>query len=260
MHVEPNESERTASASPRHPAPVNERGRRARSAVTSGRKLFPAGDPNSEWSRRFRDIYAGTCDDLGGVESLSFAEHLLAREHAALATEVEFMSARLSEGDKTVDVDKLGRTASHARRLKETLYSRQLRRQPRDVTPSLQEYIAANYGSGSAPTEAAAVAVDESTDAASWQDWPAQDATAEPPEPASDPVDSDADNHEPGTILTVCDGWAELQYLGALVDGRRKWCISRPGESPLEYGFGLAWARRRADALHAAGKLRAPRL
>jgi hypothetical protein len=34
--------------------------RRGRTAVTSGRKLFVEGDPNSAWSRRYRDLVRAT--------------------------------------------------------------------------------------------------------------------------------------------------------------------------------------------------------
>jgi hypothetical protein len=43
---------------------VNER---KRSAVSSGRKLFLDGDPNSAWSRRYHDLLVGHSSDAGGM-------------------------------------------------------------------------------------------------------------------------------------------------------------------------------------------------
>jgi hypothetical protein len=67
--------------------------RKSRSAVTSGRKLLIGGDPNSAWSRRYRDLVVGHCNDLGGRDLLSEAQHSLIRRAAALAVELEQMEA-----------------------------------------------------------------------------------------------------------------------------------------------------------------------
>ena len=49
------------------------RERRPRSAVTSGRRLFVLGDPNSAWARRFHDLVVGHVADLGGRGELTEA-------------------------------------------------------------------------------------------------------------------------------------------------------------------------------------------
>ena len=105
--------------------------RRPRSAVTSGRKLLIDGDPNSAWSRRYRDLVTRHVGDLGGVDLLSEAQLSLIRRAAALACELEQMEARMSQGEQ-VDLDTFGRAASHLRRIYEAIG---LRRQARDVTP-----------------------------------------------------------------------------------------------------------------------------
>jgi hypothetical protein len=112
--------------------------RRPRSAVTSGRKLLVTGNPNSAWSRRYADLVRGHCSDLGGRDLLSEAQLSLIRRAAALECELEQMDGRLSQGE-AVNLDQYGRAASHLRRLFETLG---IRRQPRDVTPSLSDYLA----------------------------------------------------------------------------------------------------------------------
>jgi hypothetical protein len=99
--------------------------------VTSGRKLLIDGDPNSAWSRRYRDLVTRHVADLGGRDMLSEAQFSLVRRAAALACEIEQMEARMSQGEQ-VDLDTFGRAASHLRRIYEAIG---LRRQARDVTP-----------------------------------------------------------------------------------------------------------------------------
>jgi hypothetical protein len=106
--------------------------RRPRSAVTSGRKLFVAGDPNSAWSRRYHDLFVSHVDDVSagaGADALSEAQLSLIRRAAALECELEQMDGRLSQGEE-IDLDAYGRATSHLRRLHETLG---LERRQRDV-------------------------------------------------------------------------------------------------------------------------------
>jgi hypothetical protein len=114
------------------------RAKRPRSAVTSGRKLFVQGDPNSAWSRRYHDLCVGHSNDLGGRNLLSEAQLSLIRRAAAIECELERLDAMLSIGAE-VDLDSYGRAASHLRRLFETLG---LERRARDVTPTLGDYLA----------------------------------------------------------------------------------------------------------------------
>jgi hypothetical protein len=109
---------------------------RPRSAVTSGRRLLIDGDPNSAWSRRYRDLVVGHMSDLGGRGTLSEAQLSLVRRAAALECELERMEARMSR-DEAVDIDRFGRAASHLRRLLETLG---IGRKPRDIQPDPLTY------------------------------------------------------------------------------------------------------------------------
>jgi hypothetical protein len=112
---------------------------RPRSAVTSGRKLFvDSGNPNTAWSRRYHDLVVAHCGDLGGIDTLSVAQMSLIRRAAAIECELERLDARLSAGE-LVDLDSYGRCAGHLRRLFETIG---VERKPRDVTPTLSEYLA----------------------------------------------------------------------------------------------------------------------
>ena len=130
------------------------RAKRPRSAVTSGRKLFVEGDPNSAWSRRYHDLVTRHVADLGGRDMLSEAQLSLVRRAAALAVELESMEARMSEG-QAVNLDTFGRAASHLRRLYESIG---LKRTPRDVTPTLAELIAQDEAEQAAEEAAAAKA------------------------------------------------------------------------------------------------------
>jgi hypothetical protein len=137
------------------------RAKRPRSAVTSGRKLFVEGDPNSAWSRRYRDLVRGHISDLGGREMLSEAQLSLVKRAAALACELEQMEGRMSLGQQ-VDIDRFGRAASHLRRILEALG---LERRARDVTPSLAEYLASLRHSGAEANKQAAEEGGESREA-----------------------------------------------------------------------------------------------
>jgi hypothetical protein len=106
------------------------RSTRPRSAITSGRQLFIAGDPKSAWSRRYHDLIIGHCNDAGGVAALSEARLSLIRPAASLECELERLDAMLSTGAE-VSLDSYGRAASHLRRLFETLG---IERKARDVT------------------------------------------------------------------------------------------------------------------------------
>ena len=113
------------------------RAKRPRSAVTSGRKLFVEGDPNSAWSRRYHDLVVGHIGDLGGRDLLSEAQLSLIRRASAIECELERLDAALSLGE-AVDLDSYARATSHLRRLFETLG---LERRPREVEVTLAELL-----------------------------------------------------------------------------------------------------------------------
>jgi hypothetical protein len=77
-------------------------------------------DPNSEFSRRFRDLAGHHVADLGGTGALSAAKLSLCRRAAALEVACEALEARMSAGEE-VDLDGYGRAASHLRRILESL-------------------------------------------------------------------------------------------------------------------------------------------
>jgi hypothetical protein len=107
------------------------RAKRPRSAVTSGRQQFIAGNPNSAWARRNHDLIVRHVRDLGGPDVLSEAQLSLIRRATSIECELERLDAMLSTGAE-VDLDAYGRASSHLRRLFETLG---IERKARDVTP-----------------------------------------------------------------------------------------------------------------------------
>jgi hypothetical protein len=108
-----------------------------RSAVTNGKRLFVEGDGNTKWSRRYRDLVAAHVVDLGGPGLLSEAQASLVRRASAIEVELEEMEGKLSMS-LPVDLDLFTRSASHLRRILETLG---VERRPKDVTPPLREYL-----------------------------------------------------------------------------------------------------------------------
>jgi len=130
-----NADEHNSNASERESTQLK---RRPRSAVTSGRRLLIGGNPNSAWARRYRDLIAGHASDLGGRDVLSEGELSLIRRASALECELEAMEARMSRGDE-VNLELFGRLTD---RLGRALQRIGLKRRPRDVTPSLADYLA----------------------------------------------------------------------------------------------------------------------
>jgi hypothetical protein len=100
--------------------------------------LYIHGDGNSAWSRRWNDLVLSHVADLGGRDMLSEAQLSLIKRASAVELELEKMEGHLSMGH-TVDLDMFTRSASHLRRIFETLG---VERRPRDVTPRLREYLA----------------------------------------------------------------------------------------------------------------------
>ena len=109
---------------------------RQRSAVTNGRRLFVQGDGNSAWSRRYRDLITGHISDMGGRSLLSESQVSLVKRASAIEVELEYAEGRLSRGEE-VDLDSFSRTASHLRRILESLG---MKRVSRDVTPDPLDY------------------------------------------------------------------------------------------------------------------------
>jgi hypothetical protein len=119
-----------------------------RSRVTNGRTLFAdGGDMRSPWARRLRDLICLHISDLGGIEAVSEAERSIVRRAATITVELERLEARFATAEAATadELDLYVRAAGNLRRLLESLG---LRRRPRDVTPTLGDYVARLQASG----------------------------------------------------------------------------------------------------------------
>ncbi len=117
-----------------------------RSAVTNGKRAFVRGDGKSVWARRHRDLVSMHVADMGGANFLSEAQISLVKRAATIEVELEGLEGKLSKGED-IDLDAFTRAAGHLRRILETLG---IKRAPRDVTPSLAEYLASQKHGASA--------------------------------------------------------------------------------------------------------------
>ena len=97
-------------------------------------------------ARRHRDLLALHLSDLGGEDYISEAEYSLLRRAVAMTVQLELMESEFASRDgaaapKALEV--YGRVASHIRRLHEALG---LPRRQKDITPTLEQYIAERAG------------------------------------------------------------------------------------------------------------------
>jgi hypothetical protein len=164
--------------------------KRARSAITSGRRLLGSGnDARSPWALRLADAIDEHIADLGGIDAVSAAERSIVRRAATLTVELERLEARFAAAGEASagDLDLYQRTAGNLRRLLESVG---LQRRARDVTPKLEEYLK------SAPHRAPETVVDIRP---SGPAWPSGDAIASPGPYLAQACDPDAPSDDGGT-------------------------------------------------------------
>jgi hypothetical protein len=113
---------------------------KARSRITNGKSILPKiVDARTVWARRARDLMALHLQDLGGDDAVSEAERAILRRAVTLIIELEMLEVKFAtEGSKGYQIDRYQRVSNTLRRLLESLG---LQRRPRDVTPSLSEYL-----------------------------------------------------------------------------------------------------------------------
>lgn len=117
-----------------------------RSRVTNGTSVLVSGDQRGLWVRRFRDIISLHTADLGGDGDLSEAQRSLIRRAATLTVQLEKLDVEFFAGDDAAPTDARAletyqRCTNTLRRTLETLGVEV--RPPRDVTPTISEYISA---------------------------------------------------------------------------------------------------------------------
>jgi hypothetical protein len=99
-------------------------------------QLFEDESP-SPTARRFRALLGGIISDLGGEEAISTGEMQLARRCAWISVQCEIMEREASPG-APLNLTVYGILTGHLSRALKVLG---LKRQPRDVTPTLQDYL-----------------------------------------------------------------------------------------------------------------------
>lgn len=117
------------------------KGSKQRSAVTNGTTLLPGVDGRPAWIRRCKDLIAEHLVDLGGEANASAAERSIIRRACVLTVELEQLEVKFATAGQSSpdDLDLYQRTAGGLRRLLEAVG---IQRRPRDVTPTLTEYLA----------------------------------------------------------------------------------------------------------------------
>jgi hypothetical protein len=113
-----------------------------RSAISNGSSLLVGVDERSVWCRRLRDLVNDAISDLGGRDMVSSAEMILVRRASMLALQCEMMETRWAQNEGEASAKQIETYQRVTGALRRTLESLGLRRRARDVTPSLQEYIA----------------------------------------------------------------------------------------------------------------------
>ena len=117
---------------------------KVRSAITNGSSVLYDVDHRSATMRRFRDTIQAHQADLGGEPNLSEGQKAIIRRAAMLQLQLEMMEQKFAVRDDGVatgkEIEVYQRASNSLRRLIESLGLHQGRR-PRDVTPSLAEYV-----------------------------------------------------------------------------------------------------------------------
>ena len=94
-------------------------------------------DGRSVFARRFRDLVASFLEDLGGQDAVSTGEVQLIRRASAISCLCETLEVDMANG-QSVDIEKYN---SLVNSLNRCLGSIGLRRRPKNITPTLTEYV-----------------------------------------------------------------------------------------------------------------------
>jgi hypothetical protein len=122
------------------------RRRRIRSRLTDGRTLLTGVNSQTAWVRLLKDMNEAMLAHVGGADHATEPQQLTARRVAVLECELRFQERKIAqiraaggEPDEKL-IDLYSRVSNTQRRHLEMLG---VQRVPRDVTPSLQAYLAA---------------------------------------------------------------------------------------------------------------------
>ncbi len=116
-----------------------------RSRIGNGSALLPSVDGRSVWARLMRDTHAALLTHLGGADMVSETQRMTVRRIAALEAELVYLEDKIARccadgGEpESSDLELYGRLANGQRRHLEVIG---WKRVPRDVTPTLDQYLA----------------------------------------------------------------------------------------------------------------------
>jgi hypothetical protein len=134
-----NVTETTSTVSPRSPFDRTGHGKPAHKSKAGNGKLLPMTDGRSATARRFKDLVEDIAADLGGKAALSEGQRQLIRRAAMLSAECERQEALAARGEAEFNCELYGTMCDRLGRLFGRLG---LERVSRDITPSLQGYLA----------------------------------------------------------------------------------------------------------------------
>jgi hypothetical protein len=121
-----------------HFSPGNKLGKgRPKGSPNKPLRVFPADEPRSPVASRFRGLLADIIVDLGGEDMMSAGEMQLAKRCAWVSVQCEIMERKPPE---TFNVTAYATLMGHLTR---TLSLLGLKRVPKDVTPTLRDYLKA---------------------------------------------------------------------------------------------------------------------
>jgi hypothetical protein len=128
---------------------LGKRPRVTRTPIGNGTKLIMA-DGRGTWAKRYREICAAHCSDLGGFENLSQAELAIIKRAATLQVELEAQEATLANGEapKGFSLVEFAQVSNGLRRLLETVG---IKRVCRDISVSIDDLVAKHRAEDSTP-------------------------------------------------------------------------------------------------------------
>jgi hypothetical protein len=140
MELDPNQ---TRGPGKNKPPTGRARDRKAygRTRIANGSAWLTNADQRTLWYRRFKDCIN---DHLSDIPDASASERSILRRASVLEVELERLETRFANDGSASDsdLDLYQRTASTMRRLLEAIG---LQRRPRDITPSLDQYLAGKH-------------------------------------------------------------------------------------------------------------------
>jgi hypothetical protein len=94
------------------------------------------------WARRLKDLLSDHIADLGGNDVVSHSERMLVNRASMLALQLEMLEKRFAENDGVGSNEDLQVYQRLVNTLRRTLQVLGLRRRPRNITPSVDSYLA----------------------------------------------------------------------------------------------------------------------